>query len=159
MAVAIDLTGERFGRLRVIRRNGSSQHKKALWLCRCDCGTEVSVVSASLRSGLTESCGCLQRELAADRNTVHGGYHSQLYNSWRAMLARCANPSNKDFRYYGGKGVKVVWESFAAFREWALASGYRPGLVIDRINTDGHYEPGNCQWITPLENTARRNAA
>ncbi len=159
MSALIDLTGRRYGRLVVLRRDGSSAAKKAMWLCRCDCGNDVQVVSASLRHGLTESCGCLQRELAAERVTVHGGYHSRLYTSWHGMKARCGNPRNKDFKYYGGKGIRVRWPSFASFRDWALANGWREGLVIDRLDTSRDYEPENCQWITPLENTARRNAA
>ena len=66
------LVGKRFGRLKVIRRNGSSKHKRALWLCRCDCGNEITVIGNSLTVGRVNSCGCLRKELAADKMTTHG---------------------------------------------------------------------------------------
>lgn len=59
--------GERFGRLVVIRRVENNAHRKVRFLCRCDCGDEVTVVADSLRNGTTKSCGCLRRELMARR--------------------------------------------------------------------------------------------
>lgn len=156
---AMDLTGNRYGRLTAIKYVGRSKHKKPLWLVKCDCGTKKEVVSPSLTNGVTQSCGCLQRELVAKRVTTHGDSKSRLYVSWRGMKERCSSPKHKDFKYYGGKGIKIVWESFAAFRDWANANGYIEGLVIDRVDSGRNYEPANCQWITPSENTARRNAA
>lgn len=72
MAKLIDMTGWRFGRLTVIRRAGTyvfpSEPGSALatWLCRCDCGNEVEVIGTNLRRGSTQSCGCLQKELARE---------------------------------------------------------------------------------------------
>lgn len=65
-----DLSGQRFGRLLVLYRNGSSKNKKVLWHCRCDCGEEVDIVSAQLLNGNTQSCGCLQRELLSERQIL-----------------------------------------------------------------------------------------
>ena len=62
---AIDEKGNRYERLTVIRRVGSDKHKRATWLCKCDCGNEVTVVSGNLHSGNTKSCGCLHRELVS----------------------------------------------------------------------------------------------
>lgn len=57
----IDLTGNRFGRLTVLRYS-HCEYNGSMWICRCDCGKESCVLSASLRNGNTRSCGCLQQE-------------------------------------------------------------------------------------------------
>lgn len=80
------------------------------------------------------------------------------WNSWNNMRDRCLYPSSKDFHNYGGRGVTVCerWDSFANF----LADmGERPpGLTLDRIDTNGNYEPGNCRWTTRLEQARTRRA-
>jgi hypothetical protein len=64
MGKFIDLTGKKFGRLTVIKRDTSVDSKKgAFWLCRCDCGNEKSISSNALRNGATQSCGCLNKEI------------------------------------------------------------------------------------------------
>ena len=75
-----DLTGRRFGRLRVTGYWGpyrvANSHSCALWECECDCGTHVCVPRTSLIKGNTRSCGCLSRELTRQRNHArrsHGG--------------------------------------------------------------------------------------
>lgn len=59
----IDITGQRFGRLTVIRRDGFSNSWHTMWLCRCDCGNTVRVERGNLVNGRTRSCGCLKRDL------------------------------------------------------------------------------------------------
>jgi hypothetical protein len=70
------------------------------------------------------------------------------------MLQRCSNHKLANYRNYGGKGVQVSaqWRTFAAFQEWALASGYDDTLTIDRIDSAGNYEPANCRWLPRSEN-------
>lgn len=89
---------------------------------------------------------------------IHGeakrNQKTQLYNSWRGMKERCNNINNSHYENYGGRGICVCEEwynSFEAFRDWALLNGYRPGLTIDRIDIDGNYEPSNCKWSTLKE--------
>ena len=83
---------------------------------------------------------------------------SKLYSIWRSMRNRCFNPNNKDFKYYGARGITVCeeWNSFQSFQDWAMLSGYSEGLTLDRINNDGKYEPANCKWATRKEQAQNR---
>lgn len=85
-------------------------------------------------------------------------HRTKLYSVWCAMRQRCNNPKNKDYKWYGGKGVLVCeeWNDFKIFQEWALLNGYEEGLTIDRKNGDMNYSPENCRWITISEQQRNR---
>lgn len=142
----IDLTGQRFGRLYVVKVAAGRY-----WLCKCDCGNSASVRSDVLRRGVSRSCGCLSMECRRARS-VHGhaAIRSPEYIVWEGMHQRCADISA---RYYGALGIRVCdrWRSFENF----LADmGSRPGpeYSIDRYpNQGGNYEPSNCRWATNKE--------
>lgn len=151
MGYFIDMTGLRFGRLTVVERASNNKHNCVMWLCRCDCGKDVTVLGASLRNGSTRSCGCYSAECSRERSTTHGMHKTRLYRIWDAMRCRCYSSSHKAFENYGGRGISVCpeWrDSFEAFRDWALLSGYSDDLTLDRKETDGNYEPSNCRWIS-----------
>lgn len=156
-----DLTGQRFGKLVAVSRNGSSKAGKARWLCRCDCGTELTTLSGSLISGRTTSCGCRQVAEVRARLTRHGQAshvdRTDLYKTWAGMKARCTNPNTAGYENYGGRGIRVCAEWMASFESFAEHMGVKPGpgYSIDRIDNDGDYEPGNVRWATRVEQ--RRN--
>lgn len=157
MAIEIEI-GARFGRLEVIGLAPRKGSDRAL-ICRCECGVERSFRIKNLRAGTTRSCGCLAQEFIGEHlnkfRTKHGhakkGNLSPTFNTWNGMIGRCKNPKSNRFDLYGGRGIRVCeqWQSFEGF----LADmGVRPaGKTLDRINSDGNYESGNCRWATVEE--------
>lgn len=152
MGKCIDLTGQKFGRLTVIKR-AENKGTRATWLCKCDCGNELIVVGKNLRTGNTKSCGCYQQDIAREAQTKHKGSNTRLYGVWACMIQRCSNPNNCSYKRYGARGIKVYeeWFDFVVFQNWALQNGYADNLSIDRIDVNGNYEPSNCRWATQKE--------
>lgn len=157
----IDRTGDRVGRLAVVCRGDDkitgSGKSYVRWLCRCDCGAEVLVMSGHLNESNTTSCGCALRDVLVERNTTHGATGTPEHEIWRGMKERCENPNTKQFCDYGGRGISICdrWGDFAAFIQ---DMGPRPSPLhsIDRIDTNGNYEPGNCRWATDKEQSLNK---
>jgi hypothetical protein len=147
--------GQRFGRLVVIQleRIPGKKRARAGALCQCDCGNE-RVVRIDALGNPTLSCGCIQREQAAQigaASVTHGMSGHPHFSRWRGMMARCENPQHKAYKNYGGRGIRVCaeWHDpavFAAYLDEVL--GPCPeGHTLDRIETNGGYEPGNVRWL------------
>ena len=132
--------------------------KATFWQCQCDCGNKHVARSHSLRNGVSRSCGCLSREVAAQRQFKHGGCGTRLYWAWQHMIGRCDDPQNIGYPYYGARGIKVSrsWHSFSNFRR---DMGRRPrGMWLERVNNNGNYCKENCTWATPKDqNRNKRN--
>lgn len=90
-------------------------------------------------------------------NFIHGDYKTPLYAKWMHIRKRCNVKSNTAYKNYGAKGITVCksWGNYLIFKKWALSSGFKKGLTIDRINPKGNYTPSNCQWITFDQNRRR----
>lgn len=156
----IDIVGQRFGRLVVLRYAGSHKRGYALWECLCDCGNVKTVIGSHLRTGSTRSCNCLRSEETVKRNTKHGKTNTIAYRTWGRIIQRCVNPNAPDAVNYSERGIKVCAEwrhDFQAFYDHVsqLPNFGKKNYSLDRINNDGNYAPGNVRWATPL--IQRRN--
>ena len=170
MAKIKDLTGQKFGKLTAIKPVGKSKHGNYCWLCKCDCGNEKVIASASLLNGGTKSCGCLLisariENIKKANGFYHGHNKKRLHRIYRCMIYRCTNPKSKDFNYYGGRGITVCEEwksSYESFEKWAFSHGYDENAkqgecTLDRIDVNGNYEPSNCRWVTMIEQSNNKS--
>lgn len=151
--IGLDFTGKTYFKLTVIKMLESKIGGQQKALCRCECGNEKTTTIAKLNAGRVKSCGCLIKERASTLTLSHGLSRSRIYITWNNMKNRCRNPKLKEYVNYGGRGITVCdkWlNDFQAFNDWAMANGYSDDLSIDRIDTNGNYEPDNCRFTTAI---------
>jgi len=149
----IDLTGNKYFRLKVLERAPNTEKGNTRWKSVCECGNEVITSSNDLTSGNTKSCGCYKREVTVLKNSSHGMSNSNEYKSWQAMINRCYNPKYESFKDYGGRGITVCDDWRHSFENFYKDVGKRPHIKysLDRIDNNGNYEKVNCKWSTPTQ--------
>lgn len=158
MYPAKEITDQVFGRLTALYPSKLPGKKK--WLCQCECGKFIRVLTSRLILGGTKSCGCLIADVLKTRNKTHGQSRTLAHISWCAMKTRCYNPRVEGYTNYGGRGIKVCERWLHSFENFLEDMGPREStsLSIERVNNDGNYEPGNCIWATrKVQNWNSRN--
>ena len=148
MSKTIDYSGQLFGRLKALRKDQSLGLAQVHWIFDCSCGNQVSKRIKDVKSGRTSSCGCLRKEMIAEKNKSHGlsKQCKKEYRSWKDMRSRCNNPNNKDYHLYGGRGIFVCkeWESFKTFFD--DMGERKSNETIERIDVNKGYFKENCIW-------------
>lgn len=160
----IDISGNKYGRWTVLDKwQVKNSHTKVL--CRCECGTKKYIDDQSLKTGRSTSCGCYLKSMV-NPMFIHGehpknGKQTPEYTAWCSMKSRCYQKTNKRYNEWGGKGVKVCERWLNSYIDFLSDMGRKPSPIhsLDRYpNKYGNYEPSNCRWATPKEqsnNTSR----
>lgn len=160
-----DHIGKKIARLLIVEYVGERKvesgrlRKVHLYRCACDCGNERIIKFYSLvKKQPTQSCGCLNLEKIKNISFKHGRQGTPVFNAWDSMKQRCLNPRCRNWIYYGGRGIKVCDRWLKSFQNFLDDMGEKPSkeYSLDRIDVNGNYEPSNCKWATPIEQSNNR---
>jgi hypothetical protein len=156
MANKMNLLGERFGYLTVTGK-APSISRNTYWICKCDCGNEITCKTKSLRLEGKTSCGCDTFDKRSEKLKTHGLSKTSVYKSWSMMKSRCNNPEYSHYSYYGGRGITVCKEWEESFEVFLEDMGPKPeGFTLDRIDNEKGYYKENCKWSTREEQVDNR---
>lgn len=148
----IEMIGRKFGDWIVLEEVEKRNNKRA-FLCQCACSKQYVVMGDNLRNGTSEQCMSCSSKIKGGKHKTHGMTNTKVFDLWHSIKQRCNYPKHRSYKNYGAKGIRICerWaQSFEAFYE---DMGDPPSLThqIDRIDSKGNYEPGNCGWVTPKE--------
>ena len=144
--------GDKYGRLAVtssetVYLTSASGRKTRSVQCVCECGKAATVHVNKLVSGHTTSCGCFLAENRGKSSITHGLCKEPLFDVWRAMVARCDNPKDPRYKFYGARGITCSedWKDYHSFMS-DMFSTYEVGLTLDRVDVNKGYSKDNCRW-------------
>lgn len=165
-----DLTDYDNGYIKVLEfqeiRRLNNNKTRSFWKCLCKCSAIIYLSSDQIKTCSPRSCGCYKQKREGNKNyhayhTTHGLSKGKtrhpLLRMWKNIKQRCYKKNNKSYKNYGAKGIKLCneWYDVKKFYEWCINNGWNKGLTIDRIDSNKNYEPSNCQFLTPSENSKK----
>ena len=160
MAPFLDIVGQRFSRLLVLKFIGLNKRNQRIWLCQCSCDKNIIVTGTDLKTNHTQSCGCLQREHTGNSRRSHGMSKTRFYSIWGQMIARCYSSGASHYEYYGGRGITVCdrWLKFENFKEDTYESYLKhveahgeKNTTSERLDPNCNYQLSNHSWATKIE--------
>lgn len=145
----LDLKNKKFGKLTVIRPTNKRKRGYVVHECLCDCGNSCFVTTNNLKGSNSKSCGCLRRKTVGDRFSTHRKTGTSEFNAYYSAKQRCYNPKSKQYKDYGGRGIKFCkrWLGKNGFKNFLKDIGPKPSFKhsLDRIDNNGPYCDWNCR--------------
>ena len=156
MPAKLDLTDQRFGKLIARLSTGKSTNGGVLWWCECDCGENTIVAAGYLRAGKTKSCGCLQKEKAAEFSKSRrkpGSAFRRLFAQYKSNAIKTVREfSLTEERFRELTSSDCHYCGFAPTASNKMDVGTEEYLYngIDRVESSMGYREGNvvpCCWV------------